>query len=272
MTLTLSNPFNLGLTASTAADTATARFDNVRLMQSSVETPLEEQTKTFDGVNAIGIELSNGSKLAVGQNSLKSPTPLTLKTFNNRPEGGDPRFKPIGLRTVVEVPLAQVNLSDPMNQTLFVYAPAFEGAYETAVHPVQEVTIEVGAGKEYVFLDNYIPNFAVIITPAIIESVLGAYPPRPEMLRVSVQPVDAGDFFELPAPDDSGTDNSPRDNRLQTQQAIPTQSSTEELFAQPFLSPALHLSQPCKLPYAKGQHNSRYRYRRLGHQGGPRGR
>ena len=232
VTLTLSNPFNLGLAASTTGDTVTARFDNVLLPQPqpSAETPLEEQTKTFDGVNAIGIELSNGSKLAVGQNSLKSPTPLTLKTFDNRPEGGDPRFKPIGLRTVVEVPLAQVNLSDPMTKTLFIYAPALEGAYETAAHPVQEVTIGVGDGKEYVLLDSYIPNFAVIITPAIIESVLGAYPPRPETLRVSVQPVDAGDFFRSPAPDNFGTDNSPRNNLLRTQQVVPTQPNTEALF------------------------------------------
>ncbi len=171
--------------------------------QSSGETPLEEETKTFDGVNAIGTELSSGSKLAVGQNSLKSPTPITLQTFDNRPEGGDPRFKPIGLRTVVELPLAQVNLSDPMIRTLFIYAPALEGAYETSVQPVQEVTISVGKGKEYVFLDSYIPDFPVIITPAIIESVLDIYPFRPKLLRISVQPVDARDFFEFPTPDES---------------------------------------------------------------------
>ncbi len=179
--------------------------------QSSGETPLEEETKTFDGVNAIGTELSSGSKLAVGQNSLKSPTPITLQTFDNR-QGGDPRFKPIGLRTVVELPLAQVNLSDPMIRTLFIYAPALEGAYETAVHPVQEVTISVGKGKEYVFLDSYIPDFPIIITPAIIESVLDIYPFRPKLLRISVQPVDAGDFFEFPAPDESSL--SPRANEV----------------------------------------------------------
>ena len=219
LVLSLATP---GLAAFLPDSSAAARTDNVMLAQSSGETPLEEETKTFDGVNAIGTELSSGSKLAVGQNSLKSPTPITLQTFDKRPEGGDPRFKPIGLRTVVELPLAQVNLSDPMTETLFIYAPALKGAYETAVHPVQEVTISVGKGKEYVFLDSYIPDFPVIITPAIIESVLDIYPFRPKLLRISVQPVDARDFFEFPAPDESSQSLRANEVFVQAQPDNPT--------------------------------------------------
>ena len=83
-----------------------------------------------------------------------------------------------------------------MTESFFIYAPAFEGAYESADHPVQEVSISLDGGKEYVFLDSYIPNFAVVITPAILEVVTGRLPFRSLFrrgtLRVSVQPIDAG--------------------------------------------------------------------------------
>lgn len=155
------------------------------------DVPLEEETKTF-GAAPVETTLPSGSKLAVGIGSLKSPTPITLKTFNNRPEGGAPRSKAIGLRTVAEVPFSQLDLSNPMTKSFVIWAPAFKGAYESADHPVQEVAISVNGGKEYVFLDNYIPDFAVIITPAVLEVVTSIFPFRRGTLRVSVQPIDAG--------------------------------------------------------------------------------
>ena len=157
----------------------------------SSETPLEEETQTF-GIAPLATEFLNGSAVAVGTGSLKSPTPITLKTFENRPEGGAPRSKAIGLRTVVELPFSQLDLSNPMTKSLFIYAPAFEGAYKSADHPVQEVTISLSDGKEYVFLDSYIPDFPGLLTPAILEVVTGVFSSRSGMLRVSVQPIDAG--------------------------------------------------------------------------------
>ena len=162
---------------------------------SADDVPLEEETKTF-GATPTAIELDSGSKLAIGTGSLKSPTPITLMTFKNRPVGGAPRSKAIGLRTVAEVPFSRLDLSNPMTKSLFIYAPAFEGTYESADHPVQEVTISLNGGKEYVFLDSYIPDFPVILTPAILEVVTGRSPFRSLFrrgtLRVSVQPIDAG--------------------------------------------------------------------------------
>lgn len=160
------------------------------------EVPLEEETKTFDGVTPIGTALASGSKLSVGVGSLKSPTPITLKTFKNRPGVGAPRSKAIGLRTVAEVPFSQLDLSNPMTDSLAIWAPAFEGVYKKADHPVQEVAISLDGGKEYVFLDSYISDFPVILTPAILEVVTGRLPFRSLFrrgtLRVSVQPIDAG--------------------------------------------------------------------------------
>lgn len=158
--------------------------------------PLEEEIKIFDGKTPNAIELARGSAVAVGTGSLKSSTSIALRTFENRPEGGLPRSKIIGLRTVVELPFSQLDLSNPMTKSLFIYAPAFKGAYESADHPVQEVAISLNGGKEYVFLDSYIPDFPVIITPAILEVVIGRFPFRSPFrrgtLRVSVQPIDAG--------------------------------------------------------------------------------
>ena len=151
-----------------------------------------EEVKTFDGRTPVGIALPSGSKLSVGSGSLKFPTPIILKTFDNRPEGGAPRSKAIGLRTVVEVPFSQLDLSNPVTKSFAIWAPAFEGAYESADHPVQEVAISLAGGKEYVFLDSYIPDFAVIITPAVLEVVTSIFPNRSGVLEVSVQPIDAG--------------------------------------------------------------------------------
>ena len=127
---------------------AQAQESRVELMQAD-DIPLEE-TKTF-GATPTAIELYSGSKMAVGTDSLKSPTPITLKTFNNRPAGGAPRSKAIGLRTVAEVPFSRLDFSNPMTKSLFIYAPAFEGAYEKADHPVQEVAISLMAVKSTSF-------------------------------------------------------------------------------------------------------------------------
>ena len=79
-----------------------------------------------------------------------------------------------------------------MTENFFIYAPASEGAYEKADHPVQEVAISLDGGKEYVFLDSYIPDLPVILTLAILEVVTSTFSFRRGTLRVSVQPIDAG--------------------------------------------------------------------------------
>ena len=183
--------YSVGPTSGGPEAPVQARGSQVNPMPAD-EVPLEEETRTFDGKTPIAIELDSGSKLAVGIGSLKSPTPITLKTFENRPAGGAPRSKAIGLRTVVEVPFSQLDLSNLMTESFFIYAPAFKGAYKGADHPVQEVAVSLNGGKEYVFLDSYIPDFAVVITPAILEAVTGTFSFRRGTLRVLVQPIDAG--------------------------------------------------------------------------------
>lgn len=136
--LALPSETHVGLAATSANGSARVQVAEVNVTQNAGEVPLEEEVKTFDGETPIGIALPSGSKLNVGVGSLKSPTPITLKTFENRPEGGAPRSKAIGLRTVVELPFSQLDLSNPMTDSLAVWAPAFAGAYESADHPVQE--------------------------------------------------------------------------------------------------------------------------------------
>lgn len=184
--LTLPNETSIGLL--TTSSSGNVQVGEVSVTQAPDEIPLEQEVKTFTGTNPIGIALPSGSKLAVGRGSLKSPTPIALKTFDNRPEGGAPRSTAIGLRVVVELPFSQLDLSNPMTQSLFVYAPAFDGAYESADHPVQEVAISLGGGKEYVFLDSYIPDFPVILTPAILEVVTSIFSDALGCLRCRFSP------------------------------------------------------------------------------------
>ena len=207
----------------------------MRLTQSSVETPLEEQTKTFGGLYAIRIELSNGSKLAVGQNSLKSPTPLRVKTFNNRPEGGDPRFKPIGLRTVVQVHATVRAFVGSDESCIICLCSSLRGRLRDGCPSRSRSHYRARRWhKSTCFWTTTSRTLPSSSRQPVIESVLGAYLLRPETLRVSVQPVDAGDFSSCPRLKIPAWFDSPRNNRLQTRQAIPTRAQHRRAFPQTF--------------------------------------
>ncbi len=211
---------------STLGQDAQAEFNEVNVEEGNQEQPLEEGSEVFDGVNPIGLELPSGAKLGVGSGGLISPTEITLKVFEDRPEGRDPRFAPIGDRVVVELPFSQIDLSDLSTRVLFIWAPADLDAYENAFRPLQEVSVLLGDGQEYTFLDHYGHSWAVKLTAGILKSIFREFP-EPIILRVSVQPVDAKEWYRDISPDlfDDSNDSS---NGLGTQQLITLQNNESE--------------------------------------------
>ena len=78
--------------------------------------------------------------------------------------------------------------------------PADPKLKQDAYRILQEVSITLDDGTEYVYLDQYGDQWAVKITPAILAPIFTDFP-TPDILKVSVQPVDAKGWYRELAPD-----------------------------------------------------------------------
>ena len=165
------------------------------------EQPIEFGKSVVDGVNPLGVILPSGAATSVGSGSLKSATDISLSVYANRPDGRDTRFTPVGPRAVVEISLSALDFANPNTYLVTVWIPANSALKEDAYRVLQEVGITLGDGTEYVYLDQYGDNWAVRITPAILSPIFKEYSKPKEILRVSVQPVDAKGWYEELAPD-----------------------------------------------------------------------
>ena len=196
------NRYATGLFVMSSNFLTQALFTEVLLQQneSEEEKPIAQGEAVFDGISPVGIDLPGNVTLSVGSGSLRQPTELRLELCENRPEGRDPKFSAVGPRAVVEVPLDKFNLSNPDTNLLAIWVPVPSETKAEAFNILQEVAITLGDGTEYVYLDQYGDDWAITVTPTILSSIFGKYP-EPEILRVSVQPVDTRGWYEEFAPD-----------------------------------------------------------------------
>ena len=202
LSLALSSSLTVGLVVDGQDEGVQAQFEEVVVQQKpNDEKPIAQGSNVFDGVNPAGVSLPGDVTLEVGSGSLKAPTKLTLKLYEDRPAGRDPKFSPVGPRAVVEAPLEKFDLSNPNTNSLFLWVPATPDLKQDAHNILYEVSVTLGDGRDYVYFDQYGDNWAAKITPAILGSIFGKYP-EPEVLKVSVQPVDSRGWYEEFAPNE----------------------------------------------------------------------
>lgn len=214
LALSLSNPFNLGITTTTPTDLVRSDFDNVLVQDiPDIQDPIIHQaTKTMS--NTIISQETYGGDLIIPSgyscnnaefndnrfcdygvsfypNSLTQEVEVKLTVFDSEPF--DSRTEVLGYRTLLEIPLSSLNLNSS-DELFRLISPTFNrDVYEQHIGSIStEVRIRLGDDSEFSTLKGYVLGGAVNFDVNEILLYLAEQPNsiQPETLQISIMPVD----------------------------------------------------------------------------------
>jgi pimeloyl-ACP methyl ester carboxylesterase len=177
-------------TEETASITAKSVEDPAALAKAKINVSYaKEETSGTVGSDGGDISVSGGSVVEFEPATLSTSTKVSLKTFENPAVQPLPDFKAIANRTQVELPYEALDTTQ--EHKIYIGVPARDDSDSQNGHTLAAVRIKLGDGSYYGYTTNYDPTEenVVPISTTALKTLFAAYPPAPEKLVISVQPL-----------------------------------------------------------------------------------